>query len=115
MGNKDFDRSSNLEAGISDFSDNRVYPEKRLSEPNGYGIHSRNRSNRSKMGEVIKTLINSLGFTTILLGILANIDNALSVLIAMVALGFALYKLLNEREVYLMKKMDREERKRGKK
>ena len=63
------------------------------------------------MGEIVKTLINTLGFTTVLLGILANIDNALSVLIGMLASGFALYKLLNERENYLLKRYDREERK----
>lgn len=62
------------------------------------------------MGEVAKVLANTLGFTAILLGIVANLDNFISILIGTVGFGFGLFKALEQREIYLEKRHNRRER-----
>lgn len=112
MGNKDFDRSSNMETRLPFGGDLRGHPEKRLSQFDGDPFHIGRRSNYRKMGEVAKALINSLGFTAILLGIVANLDNIISILIGTVGFGFGLFKALEQREIYLEKRQNRRDRER---
>lgn len=62
------------------------------------------------MGKVAEALINSLGFTAILLGIVANLDNIISILVGTVGFGFGLFKALEQREIYLEKRYNRRQR-----
>ena len=83
---------------------------KRFSQPDGSIVHGGNKRNRTEMGEIIRTVANTLGWVTLGIGFLANLDNILSVLLGVVALTFGVYKALHEKEVWLMKRLDRKER-----
>lgn len=82
----------------------------RFQQPDGSIIHSGTKRNRTEMGEVIKAFLNTMGIMTFLAGILANLDNAMSVVLALVGAVYGVYKILHAREALLMKRLDRKER-----
>lgn len=78
-------------------------------------IHNSNRHNRFKMGEGVKMIINTIGLTTYILGILANINNLLSVMLACVGVVWGIVKCLEKWEDYQAKKWERQQKEEEKK
>lgn len=59
------------------------------------------------MGESVKVLLNTIGLTTFIMGILANINNLLSVLLACIGIVWGIVKCLEKWEDYQLKKWER--------
>lgn len=81
----------------------------------GYAVRNSNRYNRTKMAEIAKMVFNYLGLTVYILGILANLNNVISVTLGFVGIAFGFVKILTAYENYLMKRMDRRDREETKK
>lgn len=62
------------------------------------------------MGEGVKVFLNTIGFTTFIMGILANINNLLSVALGCVGIVWGIVKCLEKYEDYQLKRLDRIER-----
>lgn len=73
-------------------------------------LHYPGRNNNFQMGETVKVIINYIGITTYILGILANINNLLSVLLACVGVVWGFVKCLEKWEDYQIKKWERRQR-----
>lgn len=67
------------------------------------------------MAEIAKMVFNYLGITVYILGILANLNNVISVTLGFVGIAFGFVKILTAYENYLMKRMDRRDREETKK
>jgi len=107
MGNKNIRRNINMENGLHSFNDSRNYKSQRFYERHGINIYSSPRNNNSKMGEIAKAFLNTLGWTAVLMGIVTNLNNWISLSVGAVGMAFAIYKTLNEREVWLAKRDER--------
>jgi len=70
-------------------------------------LHYSDRHNNFKMGEGLKMILNTVGITTYILGILANINNLASVMLACVGVVWGIVKCLEKWEDYQAKKWDR--------
>lgn len=66
-----------------------------------------NSVNHIQMGESVKVLLNTIGLTTFIMGILANINNLLSVLLACIGIVWGIVKCLEKWEDYQLKKWER--------
>lgn len=62
------------------------------------------------MGEAFKALLNAVGFTTYLMGIIVNLNNWISIALGAVGVGWGVVKLLHGIEVMLIKRIERKER-----
>lgn len=61
-----------------------------------------------KMGEITgKFLLNILGITTTIWGFLSNLPNPVSILLGIVSLMWATYKMLEKREDWLYRRSER--------
>lgn len=67
------------------------------------------------MGESIKMILNTFGITAYILGILANINNLASVLLACVGVVWGIVKCLEKWEDYQAKKWERLQKEEDKK
>lgn len=76
----------------------------------GYAVRSSNRYNRFKMAEIAKMVFNYLGLAVYIMGILANLNNIISVTLGFIGIGFGIIKALSAYETYLMKRLDRKDR-----
>lgn len=101
---------SNLENDLHRFGRNRDNEGKYPFKYYGYTVRNSNRYNRFKMAEIAKIVFNYLGLTVYILGILANLNNIISVTLGFIGIAFAIVKLLTAYENYLMKRIDRKER-----
>lgn len=70
-------------------------------------LHYSDRYNNFKMGEGLKMILNTVGITTYILGILANINNLASVMLACVGVVWGIVKCLEKWEDYQAKKWER--------
>jgi hypothetical protein len=77
---------------------------------NWFSIHRGRSNNNIQMGETIKVMANLLGATTFILGILANLNNLLSVALACVGVVWGIVKCLEKYEDYQLKKWERLQR-----
>lgn len=82
----------------------------RTRQPDGTYFYVYHKHNRFKVGEGFK-LLNYLGVTTFLFGILSNLDNLLSVLLGCVGIVWGVVKSLEKYEDYQIKKWERRQRK----
>lgn len=101
---------SNLENDIHRPDRNRSNQGKYPFKYYGYAVRDHHRNNRFKMAEIAKIVFNYLGLTVYILGILANLNNIISVTLGFVGIAFGLVKILTAYENYLMKRMDRRDR-----
>lgn len=101
---------SNLENGLHRPNRNKHGEGKYPFKYNGYAIRNYNRNNRTKMAEIAKIIFNFLGLTVYIMGILANLNNIISVTLGFVGIAFLFIKILTAYENYLIKRMDRKER-----
>lgn len=67
------------------------------------------------MAEIAKIVFNYLGVVVYVMGILANLNNIISVTLGFIGIGFGIIKALTAYEHYLMKRIDRKEREGNKK
>lgn len=100
---------SKLEAGLRRTGNIKSNKAKRFSQPDGTIVHSRIGTNRYRMGEVAKAIVNMAGILTYVLGILANLNNLLSVLLAAVGLWYVAVQALDKREDWLKKRRERKD------
>lgn len=114
----DFKRSdmgSNLENDLHRPDRDRGHGGKYPFKYYGYAVRNSNRYNRFKMAEIAKIVFNYLGLAVYIMGILANLNNIISVTLGFIGIGFGIVKLLTAYENYLMKRIDRRERNDNKK
>lgn len=75
-------------------------------------IHYLSRHNNAKMAETVKYMLNALGISIYILGILANLSNIVSVTLGVVGLAYAIIRAFKAYEDYLIRKIERMERQR---
>jgi hypothetical protein len=78
----------------------------------GHAVRGNGRYNRFKMAETIK-ILNILGLTVYLMGILANLGNLVSVTLGIIGIAWGIIRCLRAYEEYLIRKIDRMERQNG--
>lgn len=78
----------------------------------GYAFRSNGRHNRFKMAETLK-ILNILGLTVYIMGILANLGNLVSVTLGIIGIAWGIIRCLRAYEEYLIRKIDRMERQNG--
>lgn len=110
MGNRRTVLGSNGKVGLSGSGNMSGNKGKRWSKSDGSIVHVGIKRNHTEMGEIAKAMVNTLGWMTLIAGVLANLDNALSILLGVVALAFGVVKFLDGRESWLIKRVDRMER-----
>lgn len=110
MDNRDSFLGGNGKAGIPSIGNNPGDKGKRFSKSHGIVIHGGIGHNRIKMGEIVKVFFNILGAMTFIAGILANLDNIVSVLLGIIGAGYGVFQALSAREAWLIKRVDRKER-----
>lgn len=110
MGNRRSVLGGSDKTSLPDPGNNGSDKSKRLSKLNGSVVHAGIKRNRTEMGEIAKVVANTLGWITLVSGFLANLDNVLSVLLGCVALGFGIFKALDQREAWLIKRADRKDK-----
>ena len=79
----------------------------RVQQPDGSYYYVHKPHNRYKLAF---KFLNYLGLTTYLFGILANINNLLSVLLAIVGIVWVVLKCLEKNEDWRLKKWERQQR-----
>ncbi len=108
MDNKIVYISSNSKDAVLVSDTDRMDKAKRLRRINWLFIHNSTRIYHKAMGEVTaKAILNIVGFSTLLFGFLANINNWLSIPVALVGVLFGIFKALKERENWLHRKAER--------
>lgn len=110
MGNKNIHNNRIVETSIPGSGDRWSHTEKRSSQFHGPFIRIGNNGNNNKMGEAFRQLINAIGFTTYLMGIIVNLNNWISIALGAVGVGWGVVKLLHGIEVWLIKRIERKER-----
>ncbi len=106
---------SNLENDLHRPDRNRNNEGKYPFKYYGYAVRSSHRNNRTKMAEIAKIVFNYLGLVVYIMGILANLNNIISVTLGFIGIGFGIIKALTAYENYLIKRIDRKEREDSKK
>lgn len=111
MGGKVVFMRRNIQDGIYDSDSGASYSREytRTRQPDGSYLYIYHKRNRFKVAEGFK-LLNLLGSTTFLFGILANLDNLLSVLLGCVGIVWGVVKSLEKYEDYQIKKWERRQR-----
>lgn len=93
---------------ISFVSDSEADKAKRLGSINWLLFRTNSRLYSTKMGEITgKFFINFLGITASIWGFLANLPNPVSILLGIVSLMWATYKMLEKREDWLYRRSER--------
>lgn len=97
MGRKNFymDRTNKIDIPFS--GDNWMDKGERFGSNNWIYLHNSIRIYRKQMGEITLRLINWAGFTGIIIGIIANLNNILAVFLGVGSLMFVVFKSLKER------------------
>lgn len=103
---------SGSKTGLHDRSSGAMVTPKRHVESNAYNHSGSGGLYNHTMGETAlkAILLNSAGILTVLLGIFKNLDNGISVIIGISSIMFIAYKILVERENWLIKRSERREK-----
>lgn len=64
------------------------------------------------MGETVKFLVNTIGGTVFLMGIITNLNNWIAIALGAAGFGYAVFRALRERENWLIRRVERKERER---
>lgn len=59
------------------------------------------------MGEVVRVLVNTIGGTVFLMGIITNLNNWIAIALGAAGFGYAIFRALKERENWLDKRIER--------
>lgn len=110
MDNKSIYVSSSMETRLSAARDIEGNREERFPVFDGRIVHLNTRRSNFQMGEIVKAVLNTVGITTYILGILTNLNNVISVLLGIVGFLFGIIKILHALEVWRMKVIDRKEK-----
>lgn len=112
MGNKNVSVGSHVQATVHHISSGKVDTDQHAipHQPPWNPIYHRSRNNYFQMGEAIRMTFNLIGGTTFILGILANLNNLLSVALACVGIVWGIVKCMEKYEDYRLKKWEREQR-----
>lgn len=106
MGRKITNVGSRLEVPVPSGGDSRAYQGKRFRFPDGTSVYHSGKHNRTKMAE-IKMIVNAIGLTMYIAGILTNLNNWIGIALGVVGFLVAVVMLATRYQKYRIVRIER--------